>query len=272
MTTPRCLKKLNAIGFAGPIGFQGYGIAADGRAILTPTMAAWGKLSSQAAALLMLHKGRNMRPRHEVYIVGGGFAGIEAARRWPTRRSMSPSSTAATTTSSSRCSTRWRRPRCRRRTSRRHPPHPARAGRTAASSLAEISGLTSSGGTSCWTAAHRQYDYLILAAGRDPLVLRPRRVGDRRPGPQEHRRRDRAAPPDPAGVRVGRVRGRPRAAVAALTFAIVGGGPTGVELAGAIKEIAGETIPDDSGISIRGRRACILFRASLGCFPPFRPT
>jgi NADH dehydrogenase len=32
---------------------------------------------------------------------------------------------------------------------------------------------------------------------------------------------------------------------AALTFAIVGGGPTGVELAGAIKEIAGRTIPQD---------------------------
>jgi NADH dehydrogenase len=32
---------------------------------------------------------------------------------------------------------------------------------------------------------------------------------------------------------------------AALTFAIVGGGPTGVELAGAIKEIAAKTIPAD---------------------------
>src|SRR5271155_2512296 len=32
---------------------------------------------------------------------------------------------------------------------------------------------------------------------------------------------------------------------AALTFAIVGGGPTGVELAGAIKEIAGHTLPRD---------------------------
>lgn len=32
---------------------------------------------------------------------------------------------------------------------------------------------------------------------------------------------------------------------AALTFAIVGGGPTGVELAGAIKEIAAETMPRD---------------------------
>ncbi len=31
----------------------------------------------------------------------------------------------------------------------------------------------------------------------------------------------------------------------ALTFAIVGGGPTGVELAGAIKEVAAQTLPDD---------------------------
>src|SRR5205823_5999710 len=32
---------------------------------------------------------------------------------------------------------------------------------------------------------------------------------------------------------------------AALTFGIVGAGPTGVELAGAIKEIAGQTLPKD---------------------------
>jgi sugar phosphate isomerase/epimerase len=42
------LHKLHQIGFAGPIGFQGFGINADARAILTPTMEAWKKLSVDA--------------------------------------------------------------------------------------------------------------------------------------------------------------------------------------------------------------------------------
>lgn len=57
----------------------------------------------------------------------------------------------------------------------------------------------------------------------------------------------------------------------ALTFGIVGGGPTGVELAGAIKEIAGKTIPRDyKHIDTRTTRV-ILFEAAdrlLGAFPP----
>lgn len=44
------LRKLKAIGFSGPVGFQGYGIKADARSILEPTMQAWRKLSAAAAA------------------------------------------------------------------------------------------------------------------------------------------------------------------------------------------------------------------------------
>ncbi len=40
------LRKLKEIGFTGPIGFQGYGLAGDPRAILTPTMEAWRKLTA----------------------------------------------------------------------------------------------------------------------------------------------------------------------------------------------------------------------------------
>ncbi len=43
------LKKLKAIGFAGPIGFQGYAIKGTPPEILTPTMSAWRKLSAAAA-------------------------------------------------------------------------------------------------------------------------------------------------------------------------------------------------------------------------------
>ena len=58
---------------------------------------------------------------------------------------------------------------------------------------------------------------------------------------------------------------------AALTFGIVGGGPTGVELAGAIMEIAGRTIPKDyKHIDTRTTRV-ILFEGGprlLAQFPP----
>ena len=43
------LKKLKAIGFTGPIGFQGYGIKGKAEEILGPTMNAWRKLSAEAA-------------------------------------------------------------------------------------------------------------------------------------------------------------------------------------------------------------------------------
>ena len=58
---------------------------------------------------------------------------------------------------------------------------------------------------------------------------------------------------------------------AALTFGIVGAGPTGVELAGAIKEIAGQTLPKDyKHIDTRTTRV-ILFEGGdrvLAQFPP----
>ena len=42
------LRKLHAIGFAGPIGFQGFGINGNAPSILTPTIKAWEKLVSEA--------------------------------------------------------------------------------------------------------------------------------------------------------------------------------------------------------------------------------
>ena len=58
---------------------------------------------------------------------------------------------------------------------------------------------------------------------------------------------------------------------AALTFGIVGGGPTGVELAGAIKEIAGRTIPKDyRHIDTRTTRV-VLFEGGDRLLPLFPP-
>lgn len=41
------LRKLQELGYDGPIGFQGYGITGDRRQLLTQTMAAWKKLAGQ---------------------------------------------------------------------------------------------------------------------------------------------------------------------------------------------------------------------------------
>ncbi len=41
------LRKLQELGYDGPIGFQGYGITGDRRQLLTQTMAGWKKLSGQ---------------------------------------------------------------------------------------------------------------------------------------------------------------------------------------------------------------------------------
>ena len=56
---------------------------------------------------------------------------------------------------------------------------------------------------------------------------------------------------------------------AALTFAVVGAGPTGVELAGAIKEVAGQTLPRDyKNVDTRTTRV-ILFEGLDRVLPPF---
>ncbi|MEK6701221.1 MAG: NAD(P)/FAD-dependent oxidoreductase [Planctomycetota bacterium] len=58
---------------------------------------------------------------------------------------------------------------------------------------------------------------------------------------------------------------------AALTFAIVGGGPTGVELAGAISEIAAKTIPSDfRNIDTKTTRV-VLFEGGDRLLPAFPP-
>ncbi len=58
---------------------------------------------------------------------------------------------------------------------------------------------------------------------------------------------------------------------AALTFAIVGGGPTGVELAGAISEIAAKTIPADFRNIDTTTTRVVLFEGGNRLLPAFPP-
>ena len=59
------------------------------------------------------------------------------------------------------------------------------------------------------------------------------------------------------------------AKAAAMTFVIIGGGPTGVEMAGAIAEIARYTLDKDFGISIRRVPASSWWKAMTESFPVF---
>ena len=89
---------------------------------------------------------------------------------------------------------------------------------------------------------------LRLSGGRNrrpPCLFRPRRMGRDGARPEDHRRRDGDPRPHPDGLRRGRSERRPDLRRKLLTFVIVGGGPTGVELAGAIAELARKAIVRD---------------------------
>ena len=63
---------------------------------------------------------------------------------------------------------------------------------------------------------------------------------------------------------------RTRERAALLTFVIVGGGPTGVELAGAIKELAVDVIPRDFRVADTRRARVLLIEAGPRLLPAFR--
>ena len=115
------------------------------------------------------------------------------------------------------------------------------------------------------------YDYLVLAAGATHAYFGHDEWAPLAPGLKtiedatELRRRILLA------FESAEHEGSAEARRAVLTFGIVGGGPTGVELAGAIKEIAGRTIPRDyRHIDTRTTRV-IVFEAGPRLLPPFAP-
>lgn len=137
--------------------------------------------------------------------------------------------------------------------------------------LAEVTGVDLLRRRVLLAAGHVGYDYLILAAGAThayfghddwaPLAPGLKSIEDA----TELRRRILLA------FESAEYEGSAEARRAVLTFGIVGGGPTGVELAGAIKEIAGETIPKDyRHIDTRTTRV-VLFEGGPRLLPPFPP-
>jgi NADH:ubiquinone reductase (H+-translocating) len=63
----------------------------------------------------------------------------------------------------------------------------------------------------------------------------------------------------------------PAQRLARLTFVIVGGGPTGVELAGAIKELAVDVIPRDFRVADTRRARVLLIEAGPRLLPALHP-
>jgi NADH dehydrogenase len=111
--------------------------------------------------------------------------------------------------------------------------------------LADVVGVDPANRRLLVRGGYVEYDYLILAAGATHSYFGREEWAVVAPGLKsledatEMRRRILLA------FESAEYEGSPEARRAALTFGIVGGGPTGVELAGAIKEIAGQTLPKD---------------------------
>ena len=116
------------------------------------------------------------------------------------------------------------------------------------------------------------YDYLILATGATHFYFGHRRMGGLRAGTQAHRGCD-AHPPARSCSRSS----APRSATTTrerrrlMTFVIVGGGPTGAEMAGAIAEIAMHTLKSDFRRIDPRRSRILLIEAGPRILPAFPP-
>jgi NADH dehydrogenase len=137
--------------------------------------------------------------------------------------------------------------------------------------MAEVTGVDVARRRLIVQGGYIEYDYLILAAGATHSYFGHDEWAALAPGLKsiedatEMRRRILLAFESAEYERSEEARR------AALTFGIVGGGPTGVELAGAIKEIAGRTLPKDyKHIDTRTTRV-ILFEGADRLLPPFPP-
>ncbi len=135
--------------------------------------------------------------------------------------------------------------------------------------LAQVTGVDLANRRLIFKGSYVRYDYLVLAAGATHAYFGHDDWAPIAPGLKsiedatELRRRILLA------FETAELEGSADARRAVLTFGIVGGGPTGVELAGAIKEIAGRTIPDDyRHIDTRTTRV-ILFEGGPRLLPTF---
>jgi NADH dehydrogenase len=209
--------------------------------------------------------------RPKVYIVGGGFAGLSAAR--------SLAAAPVDVTVIDRRNHHVFQPLLYQVATAALSPADIsspirtilRGQRNCQVVMAEVTGVAAARRRLLVDGGYVTYDYLILAAGATHSYYGHDEWAPIAPGLKsledatELRRRILLA------FESAEYEGSEEARRAALTFAIVGAGPTGVELAGAIKEIAGFTLPKDyKHIDTRTTRV-ILFEGADRVLPPFPP-
>ena len=180
-----------------------------------------------------------------VVIVGGGFAGVGCAKELGKHDVPSRCWTSTTTTSSSRCCTRSRRPSSPR-------PDVARPLRAIFKKSTSVDVKRADGhrGRSCHADRHDDDgqtftgDYLVLAAGSRPNFFNtPGRRASTPFRSTPSTTPTRCARGCSEVVRGGRRRPRLASTQGALNIVIVGAGPTGVETAGAVADLVNQVIP-----------------------------
>lgn len=188
-------------------------------------------------------EGGASRPR--VLIVGGGFAGLSAARRLKR--------VACDVVVLDRCNHHVFQPLLYQIATAALSPadiaEPIRSilrnQQNAQVLLGEAHSVDVNNRRIAWDGGDIAYDWLVLAAGATHAYFGNDQWADRAPGLKtvddalEIRRRILLA------FEAAELEEDVEARRAQLTFVVVGAGPTGVEMAGALREIAAQTIPDD---------------------------
>jgi NADH dehydrogenase len=115
------------------------------------------------------------------------------------------------------------------------------------------------------------YDYLILAPGAVDNYFGHAQWHSLAPGMKEVEDATLIRSRMLRSFETAEVESDPREQAAHLAFVIVGGGPTGVELAGAIKELAVDVIPRDFRVADTRRARVILIEAGPRLLPALHP-
>ena len=208
--------------------------------------------------------------RHHVVVVGAGFGGLETVRALAGRRSASPWSIAAIIT----CFSRF----CIRSTASLAPSeiawpirHLLRKRREVTTVLASVEAVDKAALVRLDDGSMLAYDTLVLATGARHAYF-------------GHDDWEPSAPGLKTLEDATTIRGRILIAferaeqepdetkrAALMTFVIVGAGPTGVELAGTIAELARATLPADFRNIDTGKARIVLIEAGPRVLPAFRP-
>jgi NADH:ubiquinone reductase (H+-translocating) len=115
------------------------------------------------------------------------------------------------------------------------------------------------------------YDYLILAAGAVDSYFGKSQWHSFAPGMKKVEDATLIRSRMLRSFETAEVESDPDERAAHLSFVIVGGGPTGVELAGAIKEVAVDVIPRDFRVADTRRARVILIQAGPRLLPAMHP-